>query len=1252
METSARATKMTVFAAIFLAALMLGVPSSLTGGKQISATDNAAAVDPSRLFIVGGLDFTNSVSTLSPFKYTSAAEMMTIWPCMSTLLTYDMSGKLIGDIAQTWTTSPDGLTWYFKMEPNIYFTDPANPTALTHQLTWQDIAYTIYQTMNHTNNLQNYFRAVGQNIVSRVWGSAATNWVNITLSMPYAPFVGALTATPIIPKYYWQPHENAQGDATAWTGALPIGSGPWYYGLPGLPTTGEVVLRRSQIWFQEADRGWQVHADTLKYRSETDSATAWNDLKLGNIDVFMGVSPSTYINDLPTEPTLIGWAQSTGFVYEFNLNQMTSAMRTSLGPPYNSGSSNQILQEPIVKRAIAMAVDKQGFVDQVLGGLGNPADSLVPDVNPWYFSPVNQVTFDIAGANALLQANGYQDTDADGIRECTASSPAVIQGLATVGAELNFRYATLNSATEWQQGANLIATWMNQIGVRLNLVIKSYSQLSQDWMKADYDTWLWDWMFSPTSDVSTDVMSVLTTMEIGTWQDLYWSNATYDSLYNRSLTAMDPTARRDLTDTLQQMAYDNMGCQLVAYRKELYAAWKGEWGGYGDWQAHFQLMPDQLYPYLYMQISPNGTALPEANRNTAPVITSLDTAPVADKGVSRTFSGSATDDKSTISYQWFWGDGTAPSGWGPAGVAHTYAKDGYYTAYFAVKETTGADNFVTVRAVTVRVNDNSNTAPRNVAISYLPSSPNTGNTITFTGSAIDDQGDPLSYSWNFGDTYTGSGAIVTHRYPSAGSYTVRLSVTDNHVSTQTRPVTTSSLVTVTTNRAPTLTVPSYPYVGQNQLTMFSVTAGDLDGDSLRFTWLWGDGARSVTSTPYASHSYSQRKAYTLQVYADDLTGIAGHNVTSSNTVTVVTPTPHLPVIVSFTASPTTAEIGQAVTFTAVVRDQDGGVLKLTYNYGGGVYDVWSSPSTIANETVTHSETNTFGTAGTKTVFLSVIDATGQNYTLPAPGLSVTIVVPNQVPLVSALSPINSYAGATLAFNGDAYDEDNPVLRYTWNFGDGSALKVGQSVSYAYPRPGTYTVSLSVDDLTGLLGHNVTVTTTATIAFRLNLALGWNLISLPMAPAVAYKASTLGLSSGDQVVQWNSATGTYKTYVVGFPLNDFTIEQSSGYWVYSASVKTLTLSGTTPSVQQSKAITVPTGGGWAIVGMCSMNTGWRAANLATMFSGSTMAQVVMWSAATQSYTTYVVGFPLNNFPLVPGQGYWVFVNGSGTLTYNP
>jgi hypothetical protein len=66
----------------------------------------------------------------------------------------------------------------------------------------------------------------------------------------------------------------------------------------------------------------------------------------------------------------------------------------------------------------------------------------------------------------------------------------------------------------------------------------------------------------------------------------------------------------------------------------------------------------------------------------------------------------------------------------------------------------------------------------------------------------------------------------------------------------------------------------------------------------------------------------------------------------------------------------------------------------------------------------------------------------------------------------------------------------------------------------------------------------------------------------------------------------------------------------------------------------------------------VNASLKAANFATMWSGSTITTVVMWNPATGLYTTHIIGIPMNNFALVAGSGYWIFVGGSGSLTYNP
>jgi PKD repeat protein len=59
-----------------------------------------------------------------------------------------------------------------------------------------------------------------------------------------------------------------------------------------------------------------------------------------------------------------------------------------------------------------------------------------------------------------------------------------------------------------------------------------------------------------------------------------------------------------------------------------------------------------------------------------------------------------------------------------------------------------------------------------------PYTGNVGAAIQFAGSGADPDGDPLTFSWDFGDGATATGTDPTHTYAAAGVYTVTLSVVD------------------------------------------------------------------------------------------------------------------------------------------------------------------------------------------------------------------------------------------------------------------------------------------------------------------------------------------------------------------------------------------------------------------------------------------------------------------------------------------
>ncbi|MEA1962622.1 MAG: S8 family serine peptidase [Patescibacteria group bacterium] len=160
--------------------------------------------------------------------------------------------------------------------------------------------------------------------------------------------------------------------------------------------------------------------------------------------------------------------------------------------------------------------------------------------------------------------------------------------------------------------------------------------------------------------------------------------------------------------------------------------------------------------------------------------------PVADAGgpytgtedVVITFDGtaSADEDGSIVSYKWDFGD-NSPTATG-ATTSHLYLAGGTYTVSLTVVDNQGASNSATTTATVVEVNDEP------VADAGGPYEGIVDVAIDFDGSATSDfDDDELLYIWSFGDRSSASGTNLfnpSHIYTAAGSYIVKLSVSDGN----------------------------------------------------------------------------------------------------------------------------------------------------------------------------------------------------------------------------------------------------------------------------------------------------------------------------------------------------------------------------------------------------------------------------------------------------------------------------------------
>jgi len=145
-------------------------------------------------------------------------------------------------------------------------------------------------------------------------------------------------------------------------------------------------------------------------------------------------------------------------------------------------------------------------------------------------------------------------------------------------------------------------------------------------------------------------------------------------------------------------------------------------------------------------------------------------------------SPSADTDGTLSSYDWDFGDGQTGTG---VTTNHTYEASGTYTVTLTVTDNRGG---TAVKAKSQAV------------VANQPPTSSFTSVVTDLGLAVDaaasadSDGTIASYAWDFGDGQTGTGRTATHNYSAAGTYSVKLIVTDDDGATTTlsRDVTTTT----------------------------------------------------------------------------------------------------------------------------------------------------------------------------------------------------------------------------------------------------------------------------------------------------------------------------------------------------------------------------------------------------------------------------------------------------------------------------
>ncbi len=293
-------------------------------------------------------------------------------------LTKHVDGTIVNDLAKSYAISNDGLTYTFKLKPNLTFHDGS-------PLTTEDVAFTIQKVQDPA--IKSPRRIDWTDVVVKI---VSPTEIQFILKQPYSPFL-TNTTIGIVPKHIWGSVGDDQFIFSQYN-IEPIGSGPYKVSSVirdngGVPTQYKLVSSNEYY-------GKDPYIPTIMFNFFSDENAALNALDQGSIDSISGLSPEA-------ASTI---AQDSAQAY-----RVLSTPLPRIFSMFINQDQAPVLADKIVRQALDMSVDRTALVKTVLRGYGQPLYGPAPFLGATT-TPANKTaaSSSIQIAQTLLEKNGWK----------------------------------------------------------------------------------------------------------------------------------------------------------------------------------------------------------------------------------------------------------------------------------------------------------------------------------------------------------------------------------------------------------------------------------------------------------------------------------------------------------------------------------------------------------------------------------------------------------------------------------------------------------------------------------------------------------------------------------------------------------------------------------------------------------------------------------------------------------------------------
>jgi len=445
------------------------------------------------------------------------------------------------------------------------------------------------------------------------------------------------------------------------------------------------------------------------------------------------------------------------------------------------------------------------------------------------------------------------------------------------------------------------------------------------------------------------------------------------------------------------------------------------------------------------------------------------------------FATSAEDpDGDRLQYIFDWGDGSSSTtDWTESGralsIAHSWQRAGSYEIAARAEDSANASS---TQSSPLKIVVNS--PPGQPAIPAGKSTVPPREMASFATSAEDPDRDRLRYTFDWGDgsssttdwTESGQALSIAHSWRRAGSYEIAVRAEDS--ANASSPW--SETITIIINTLPSR--PDQPSgLGSGYAMVpyhFQTSAIDQDGDSLNYTFDWGDGTLEALDLASSGINVSSNHTWTdpgtYQIRAIALDRMGGEWSEEKSITIAANEQPDPPRDLYGLRSSYT---GIVCNYFTMARDLDGDNVMHLLDWGDGTITETGYIPSGSLENASH----TWSSPGEYPVRVCSLDEKGAPSQWSGPFLvSISANDPPEQPGM----PSGPAAGQCLIsheYATSARDPDGDAVKYVFDWGDGTTTWTGleyldsgeeSSVSHKWMHPGDYQIKAAALDDKGLI----------------------------------------------------------------------------------------------------------------------------------------------------------------------------------------